>query len=149
MARSLFSTRPRRQTFLDRYLDEEVEYGGEWCRRIDVIRDLKRCGLDDRCVDRYLQGMELRQELDIPKRSENPECVDLDSGSVLMRSRFSLEAWSSRPDRRIDDSHDFRIRLRRLQNDLGMFRCEDSKDLIRERLADRVNLAEVKNYHGE
>ena len=64
MPRSLFSTPPRRKTFVDRYLDELVEYGGEMWRRIDVIRDLKRCGLDDRCIDRYLQGMELRQELD-------------------------------------------------------------------------------------
>ena len=61
MARSIFSTRPRRGGLVQRYLDELVEYGGEMWRRGDVILDLKQSGLDDRCVDRYLQGMELRK----------------------------------------------------------------------------------------
>ena len=72
MPRSPFATRPRRQTLLDRYLAEPIRYGGELWARIDVIRDLKRCGLDDRCIDRYLQGSELLNKLEHSRRASEP-----------------------------------------------------------------------------
>ncbi len=72
MPRSPFSTRLRPQTLLDRYLAEPVLYGGELWTRGDVIRDLKRCGLDDRSVDRYLQGSELFHKLELSWRASKP-----------------------------------------------------------------------------
>jgi hypothetical protein len=40
------------------FLDEPVLYGGVPTPRGEVIAHLKECGYDQRCVDRYLQGLE-------------------------------------------------------------------------------------------
>ncbi len=66
MPRSLFSTRPRRNRLIDRYLTEPVNFGGEVMTREHVIRTLKSVGADDRSVDRYLQGAELAQQIARP-----------------------------------------------------------------------------------
>lgn len=61
----------RAKTFADRYLDEKLEYGGEWWSREDIIRDLRRMNVPDRSIDRWLQGAEHRKRsghalLDLP-----------------------------------------------------------------------------------
>ena len=71
MPRSLFSTRPRRRSFVEQYLDQPVEYGGEVWTRAEVIRDMRSRGVANVLIDRWLQGADLRLErglslLDLP-----------------------------------------------------------------------------------
>ena len=70
--RSIYATRPRRQTLVDRYLNELISYGGELWTRAEIIQDLKSMGCNDRMVDRYLQGTELRQRLDAARLRTSP-----------------------------------------------------------------------------
>ena len=72
MARSLFSTRPRRGGLLARYFSETVNYGGEVRTRAEVIRDLRSRGADARCIDRYLQGADLHKALEAEHRPTTP-----------------------------------------------------------------------------
>lgn len=71
MARSVFATRPRQVGLLERYLSEPICYGGEVWARGAVMLDRKRAGMDDRCVDRYLQGAELRVRLHAEERARS------------------------------------------------------------------------------
>ncbi len=64
MARSIFATRPRRSSLLTRYFSEPVNYGGKICTRAEVIDDLRSQGVHSGCIDRYLQGAELRNMLE-------------------------------------------------------------------------------------
>lgn len=72
MARSLFATRRRRTSFVDRYLNEPMEYGGVMSTRGQIIRDLQRRGVDAACIDRYLQGADLRAEAEERGRRHVP-----------------------------------------------------------------------------
>ena len=45
------------------YLDEIIDFGGEWMPRGRVIATMQREGHDQRCIDRWLQGQELGAEL--------------------------------------------------------------------------------------
>lgn len=49
------------KTFVDRYFEERLDYGGELWTRSDIIRDLRRLGTPERCIDRWLQGAEHRK----------------------------------------------------------------------------------------
>lgn len=78
MPRGPFSTRPRRNRLIDRCMHEVVLYGGELWTREEIIRDLKRQGLDVRCIDRYLQGSELPQRMD-------RQCLPLEPPPTLLQ----------------------------------------------------------------
>jgi len=45
------------------YLDELISYGGIACTRAEAILDMQRLGVDQPCIDRWLQGHELAQRL--------------------------------------------------------------------------------------
>ena len=70
--RSIYATRPRRQTRMDRHLNELISYGGELWTRADITRDLKRMGAEDRMIDRYLQGAEQQKRLEANRLRSTP-----------------------------------------------------------------------------
>ncbi len=43
------------------YLQQEFLFGGEWKTRAQIITYLKSIGGTPRMVDRYMQGLEVRQ----------------------------------------------------------------------------------------
>jgi hypothetical protein len=45
------------------YLDEIIEYGGEFMPRAEVIADMQRTGTPQSLIDRWLQGQELAANL--------------------------------------------------------------------------------------
>ena len=49
------------KTFVDRYFEERLEYGGELWTRAEIVHDLRRVGTPERCIDRWLQGAEHRK----------------------------------------------------------------------------------------
>ena len=49
--------------YLDTYLNELIDFGGEWMTRADVIRTMQAEGTDRACIDRWLQGYELGQRI--------------------------------------------------------------------------------------
>ena len=42
---------------------ELIDYGGIPCTRAEAILDMQRLGLDQPCIDRWLQGNELAQRI--------------------------------------------------------------------------------------
>jgi hypothetical protein len=46
---------------IDRYLNELIDYGGEPHTRAEVILDMQQRGIDQPCIDRWLQGNEHAQ----------------------------------------------------------------------------------------
>ncbi len=54
------ATRPMRA---NKYLDELISYGGIPCTRAEAILDMQAMGLDQPCIDRWLQGYEHTQRL--------------------------------------------------------------------------------------
>ncbi len=46
---------------IDRYLNELIDYGGEPYTRAEVILDMQQRGIDQPCIDRWLQGYEHAQ----------------------------------------------------------------------------------------
>jgi len=46
---------------IDRYLNEVIDYGGEPYTRAEVILDMQQRGIDQPCIDRWLQGNEHAQ----------------------------------------------------------------------------------------
>jgi hypothetical protein len=49
---------PKRRNFMDEYLGEIITYGGVPYTRGAVIADMQSQGLDQACIDRWLQGQE-------------------------------------------------------------------------------------------
>ena len=49
--------------FIDRYLGEFIDYGGELCTRAEAIQDMQQMGLPQPAIDRWLQGSEFAQRL--------------------------------------------------------------------------------------
>ncbi len=47
--------------FIDKYLNEIIDYGGEPYTRAEVILDMQARGIDQPCIDRWLQGYEHAQ----------------------------------------------------------------------------------------
>lgn len=45
--------------YIDRYLNEMIEYGGYLMTRGEVIADMQSTGTPQGCIDRWLQGQEL------------------------------------------------------------------------------------------
>ena len=55
---------PRDSTrFVDRYLNEIIDYGGEPFTRAEATLDMQSIGMDQPCIDRWLQGYEHGQRL--------------------------------------------------------------------------------------
>ena len=73
--------RPDSQTFVSRYLDEIIDYGGLPCTRAEAILDMQQMGLTQPEIDRWLQGNELAKQL--RERRQR------------IRLSVSLAAWSS------------------------------------------------------
>jgi len=48
----------KRRNAVQEYMNELVPYGGEWWRRIDVIRHLEKCGVTGRARDLFLLGQD-------------------------------------------------------------------------------------------
>ncbi len=46
-----------------KYLDEIIDYGGEPYTRAEAILHMQSIGLDQPCIDRWLQGYEHAQRL--------------------------------------------------------------------------------------
>ncbi len=46
-----------------KYLDELIDYGGEPYTRAEAIADMQQSGIDQPCIDRWLQGYEHAQRL--------------------------------------------------------------------------------------
>ena len=72
--------------YLDRYLNELIDFGGELMTRADVIREMQSEGTDRACIDRWLQGYELGQRL--RARREGLE-VRLVLGTPVRRRRMT------------------------------------------------------------
>jgi hypothetical protein len=49
--------------FINRYLGELIDYGGEPCTRAEAILHMQSIGIDQPCIDRWLQGYERAQHL--------------------------------------------------------------------------------------
>lgn len=49
-------------TLVDDYFNEPIFYGGAICTRAEAIADMEESGLDQRSIDRWLQGAELAAE---------------------------------------------------------------------------------------
>jgi hypothetical protein len=49
--------------YIDKYLNEMIEYGGCACTRHEAILDMQQIGLTQPEIDRWLQGQELAQRL--------------------------------------------------------------------------------------
>jgi hypothetical protein len=49
--------------YLDKYLNELIDYGGVAATRAEVIRDMQAQGTDQSCIDRWLQGYECAQRI--------------------------------------------------------------------------------------
>lgn len=47
--------------FIDKYLNEVLDYGGEPHTRAEIIIDMQSQGIDQPCIDRWLQGYEHAQ----------------------------------------------------------------------------------------
>ena len=58
--------------FLDKYLGEIIDYGGEPYTRAEVILDMQSKGIDQPCIDRWLQGYEHAQ-----RRRESRQSINL------------------------------------------------------------------------
>ena len=65
------STRP-----IHRYLNELIDYGGIPNTRAEVIVDMQQRGIDQPCIDRWLQGNELAQRIR-ERRTPITTCFDL------------------------------------------------------------------------
>ena len=50
-------------SFVDRYLNEIIDYGGLPCTRAEAILDMQQMGLTQPMIDRWLQGNELAQRI--------------------------------------------------------------------------------------
>jgi len=48
---------------LREYLTEPVIYGGAPSTRAEIIRDMQEQGIPQKCIDRYLQGLDLRLKM--------------------------------------------------------------------------------------
>lgn len=48
-----------RRDLVSDYFNEAIFYGGLICTRIEAIRDMEEQGLNQRCIDRWMQGAEL------------------------------------------------------------------------------------------
>ena len=49
--------------YIDRYLNEIIDYGGIPCTRAEAILHMQSIGMDQPCIDRWLQGQELAQRI--------------------------------------------------------------------------------------
>ncbi len=49
--------------YLDKYLNELIDFGGDLMTRAEVIRTMQAEGTDRACIDRWFQGYELGQRL--------------------------------------------------------------------------------------
>jgi hypothetical protein len=59
---------------VSRYLDEIIDYGGIPTTRGEVILDMRSQGIDQPCIDRWLQGQELMASI---RRRRDPITVKL------------------------------------------------------------------------
>ena len=50
-------------SFVDRYFNEIIDYGGLPCTRAEAILDMQQMGLTQPMIDRWLQGNELAQRI--------------------------------------------------------------------------------------
>ena len=46
----------KRRDLVSDYFNEPIFYGGLICTRVEAIRDMEEQGLNQQCIDRYLQG---------------------------------------------------------------------------------------------
>jgi hypothetical protein len=49
--------------FINQYLGEIIDYGGEPYTRAEAILHMQSIGIEQPCIDRWLQGNELAQRL--------------------------------------------------------------------------------------
>jgi len=49
--------------YIDRYLNEIIDYGGIPCTHAEAILHMQSIGMDQPCIDRWLQGQELAQRI--------------------------------------------------------------------------------------
>lgn len=63
----------RRETLVDRYMNEIIDYGGELMTRANVIRDMQEMGVRPSGIDRWFQGYELMQRIRARQESEATE----------------------------------------------------------------------------
>lgn len=66
-----------RRDLVSDYFNEPIFYGGLICTRIEAIRDMEEQGLNQACIDRWMQGAE---------RAPEPAVVMVDEGD-------NCEAW--------------------------------------------------------
>lgn len=54
---------PNPTRFVGRYLDELIDYGGEPYTRAEAILRMQSIGMNQPCIDRWLQGQELASRI--------------------------------------------------------------------------------------
>lgn len=59
----------RKQTLVDAYMNEIIDYGGEDYTRAEVIRDMQRMGYGPRDIDLWFIGYEVGQEMAEKRRA--------------------------------------------------------------------------------
>jgi hypothetical protein len=58
-----------KKNLVDRYLSEVISYGGNPYTRGAVIAEMQSEGVDQACIDRWLQGQELAARLESARQA--------------------------------------------------------------------------------